>query len=246
MRWFVFCLALSAVAAFAQIPVGTVLPAQLNNSLNSIKSKPGQLVTARLMQDLSLSSTRKIHAGARLVGRVENVQTANQGQPARITIRFDRLKLGRQYVPITTSLRALASMTEVEDVLIPPTGPDRGTPWEWSTRNLIGGEVAYGADGPVARGEEIVGQALTDGALIRLRPNTALGCRGEFSGNNQPQATWVFSSDACGLYGFDNLQITHAGRTAPIGDVILTSKHGNFEIRAGSGMLLRVNGADVP
>jgi len=246
MRWLALCFVLSAAGVFAQAPVGTILPAQFNNSLDSAKSRSGQVVTARVMQDVPISPTKKIHAGAKLIGHLENVRRGDQGQRAEMSLRFDRLKLGREVVAITTSLRAMASMTEVEGVLVPPTGPDRGTPWAWTTRNLIGGEVAYGADGPVARGDEIVGQALTSGVLIPLRANTASGCRGTVEGNSQPQPTWVFSSDACGLYGFENMQIAHAGRTTPLGEITLTSTQGKVQIKAGSGILLRVIGPPVP
>jgi hypothetical protein len=52
---------------------------------------------------------------------------------------------------------------------------------------------------------------------------------------------WVFSSDACGVYGFDHLHIAHAGRTAPAGVVSLVSDQGELKIPAGTGLLLRIS-----
>lgn len=112
----------------------------------------------------------------------------------------------------------------------------------WATRNLIGGEVAYGT-GPVARGTEIVGEGLIDGVLMPARAKDKFGCRGEVAGNRRPQAFWVFSSDACGVYGFSDLQISHAGRTPPIGEIMLASRDGRVNLRSGSGLLLRINSA---
>jgi len=236
-----------AVGALAQnsIPPGTIIPAQFNHSLNSQKSKTGQTITARIMQDVPLSAGKKIRAGAKVIGYVASVSAPDREGRSRIRLRFDRIQLGHKPVPIRASLRALASMMEVEEAQIPPSGPDRGTPWAWTTRNLIGGEVAYGEGGPVARGTRIVGMALANGVLAPVK-STPSGCRGEIADNTQPQALWVFSSDACGVYGMPGVEITHAGRTEPLGEIVLTSKRGKLEISSGSGMLLRVNGENTP
>jgi hypothetical protein len=248
IKFFVLGLLIFPAGAFAQtsIPPGTILPAQLNSSLNSQKSKPGQRVTARIMQDVPLPPGSKVRAGAKLVGQVVSVKAAQNGQPAEITLRFDRLNFAHHSVSINASLRALASMMEVEDAQIPPAGTDRGTPWAWTTRNLIGGEVAYGEGGPVVNGGDIVGHSLFGGVLVPAKASPNSGCRGEVAGNIRPQAFWVFASDACGVYGIDDVQIRHAGRTPPMGDITLTSKTGGLKIRSGSGMLLRVNAANVP
>jgi hypothetical protein len=84
---------------------------------------------------------------------------------------------------------------------------------------------------------------LGSGVLVHVAANPGLKCRGEVDGNDQLQALWVFSFDACGLYNLPNLTLTHAGRTDPIGQITLRSTKGNVKVPAGSGMLLRVNGA---
>lgn len=222
------------------IPRGTVLPVQLNSSLRSEKARTGQRIDGCIMQDVPLPVGHKIKAGTKILGHIVSVAKAGAGQPAEITLRFDNLKSGHQKSEVSTHLRALASMMVVEDAQVPPTGPDRGTPWVWATRNLIGGEVAYG-EGPVARGTDIVGQALASGVLIPAKPNAKAGCPGEVADGGRPQALWVFSSDACGLYDLPNLTLTHAGRTDPIGQITLRAKTGNVKLPGGSGMLLRVN-----
>jgi hypothetical protein len=239
----VLSLLLLPASAFPQntVPPGTVLPLQLYSNLNSAKSKPGQIIKARIMQDVPLPQRSLIHAGAKVVGRVVTVRAANHGLPAAIALSFESLNFAHKSIPISASLRALASTMEVEDAQIPPSGPDRGTPWAWSTRILIGGEVAYGEGGPVVRGTQAVGQALASGVLVPVRANLRSGCRGELAGNREKQALWVFSSDACGVYGFNDIEIAHAGRTSPFGQITLTSRRGNLTISSGSGMLLRIN-----
>jgi hypothetical protein len=236
---------LFSVAAFAQttIPAGTVLPVQLNSTLSSIKSKPGQMISARVMQDVPLPAKKKIHAGAKVLGHIVSVKTASNGAPSEVTFAFTKLKFSGREVAINAHLRALASMMDIEDAQIPPSGTDRGTPWAWATRNLIGGEVAYGQGGPVSRGVDTVGEALDGGVLAAVSANRASGCHGSLDENGVRQALWLFSSNACGVYGIPELQIAHAGRTAPIGQVNLVAMQENVEVRAGSGMLLRINAA---
>lgn len=245
MKFPALCLLLGA-CAFAQdaIPIGTVLPAQLNSSLNSRKSHTGQSISARVMQDVPLPGGKRIRAGAKVLGHVVNVQAASDRQPAEIVVRFESVHSGTRSIPITANLRALASLVEVEGAQTPTTGPDRGTPWTWATRNLVGGEVAYGNGGPVARGEDVVGKAVIDGVLVPVSANPRAGCRGEINNNKRAQALWVFSSDACGLYGYADVRIAHAGRSIPVGEVKLTSP-ANFLIRSGSAILLRVNVSGV-
>jgi hypothetical protein len=266
MRSFFFASLLLSALAFAQniIPPGTVLPAELNSSLNTRKSKPGQLIRAKIMQDVPLPGKKKIRAGTRITGHVLSVRAANGAQPAELTLRFERLEFAHQSLPVRVHLRAMASVMEVEYAQVPPSGPDRGTPWSWTTRNLIGGGVAYGEGGPVAYGFDVVGRETADGVLAPVEPAAGAAisrpvawnffgarrsepwssCRGDVTGNNQPQALWLFSPDACGVYGI-NVAIAHTGRTEPIGQITLIAKHNNFNVESGSGLLLRVSGADA-
>ena len=238
---FLISLIVLSMRVFAQdkIPVGTILPVRLNSSLRSNKARSGEEVSARLMQDVPLSGGQKIHAGAKVIGHIVSATPAVNGMMSDLSFRFDTLAIGKRRIAMITNLRALASMMDVEDAQVPPSGPDRGTPWTWATRNLIGGEVAYG-EGPVVHGTDIVGQALASGVLIPVRPNAVAGCRGEVAGNANAQALWVFSSDACGLYDLPKITLAHAGRTDPVGLIKLLSDKGNMKVPGGSGMLLRV------
>jgi hypothetical protein len=234
-----------AADLFAQsaIPAGTILPVALNSSLNSRKVKAGQVITARVMQDVPLSSGSTIHAGAKVIGRVIDVKSANGASSAQISIRFDTLKASKQRIPITTNLRALASMMAVEAAQLPETGPDRGTPENAWTTDQIGGEVVYRGGGPVADGLRVVGEPTYGGVLVHVSSKPGTKCRGETEGSDRLQALWVFSSNACGVYDFADLAIVHAGRSSPVGEITLASDKGEVNIRAGSGMLLRVNRA---
>lgn len=222
------------------IPVGTILPVQLNSALNSEKSRPGQVVSARIMQDVPLPGGSKIKSGSKVLGRVIAVQPASNGSGAKVSVRFDTVAVGKRRIPVSTNLRALASMLEINEAQVPQTGPDRGSDeFDWYTIQ-IGGEAAYHGS-VITNGFRTVGKSVPPtGALVRLTA-TRGKCRANLNSNDRPQATWVFGSNACGLYGFSKLMLAHAGRTNPVGEIVLASEEGNIDIRAGSGMLVRVN-----
>jgi hypothetical protein len=232
-----------AANLFAQnaIPAGTIIPVELKSSLNSRKLKPGEIITARVMQDVPLSSGSVIHAGAKVVGHVVDVKPAKGASDAQVSFRFDTLVVSKRRIPIVTNLRALASMMAVEQAQLPETGPDRGTSENAWTTDQIGGEVVYRGGGPVANGLRSVGEPTANGVLVHVSAKPGTACRGEIEGNHQLQALWVFSSDACGIYDLPNLAILHTGRDAPVGEITLASDKGDLNVRSGSGMLLRVN-----
>ena len=241
----VFFALAAGLRAEESIPAGTILPVSLNSTLSSAKCKPGQVITARVMQDVPLPGGSAIHAGAKVIGQIISVTPASKGAPARISFRFDTLKTAHGKIPIATNLRAIASFVEVDQAQIPITGPDRGTPDTAWTTVQIGGDAVYRGGGPVEGFGGKVGEPVYNGVLSTLSPNPDRGCRGAINANDAPQALWVFSGDACGAYGLPNLKIRHAGRTDPAGEISLESKKGQVSVNAGAGILLRVNAADV-
>jgi len=233
--------ALSAGASAPQtIPAGTILPVRLDTTLSLSRCKPGEPIRARVMQAVPLPDGTVIRAGSKVLGRVIRVSGSSGAEGGEIAIRFDTLKTSRTSVPLTLSLRALASFMDVEEAQIPDMGPDRGTSAEDYTTNQIGGDVVYRGGGPVMSAGEIVGKPAPYGVLVHPRANPEQGCRGAIFGNRQPQALWVFGSAACGTYGLPGVSIKHAGRTAPAGEIVLTSQAKGGEVRGGAGMLLRV------
>lgn len=235
--------AVVAAAALAQesIPPGIVLPVQLNSTINSAKSRPGQVIIARIMQDVPLSGKARIHANSKVIGHIVTVTPASATLEAQVALRFEIVAYGKQRIPVVTNLRALANMMAVADAQIPMTGPDRGTSEaDWVTEQ-IGGDLnyhgAYVTNGSTELGQSLLGNAV----LAHVRTGRGANCRGDTEGNDSLQALWVFSSDTCGLFGYPNLKIVHAGRSDPAGLIALKALKGNVMIRGGRGLLLRVN-----
>lgn len=241
----VMLLAVPGLYATTEIPDGTVLPVRLSETLSSRNAKPGQLISARVMQDVPLPSFGRIKAGAMLFGKVIGVQSASNNEGGSISIRFDTLRLPHENVRLALHLRAVASYMEVDHARIPLMGADRGTPESAWTTIQIGGDVVYRGGGHVENKIGRVGEPVYGGVLGRLDANPGRGCRGDTTGE-RPQALWLFSSDACGTYGLPHLTIAHAGRTDPVGEITLHSEKGDVNVGGGSGMLLRVYAPENP
>jgi hypothetical protein len=243
-------LALSAVlAAQTKIPSGTIIPVTLRSTLDANHSKPGQMIRAQVAQDVPLYNGTTIRAGTRVLGEILAVTPPGNSQPATIALRFNQIDIAGQMTPISTDLRAIASPLEVSDAQTSTSGDERGSDPPWSqTVTQIGGDssrdVVYREPGFVEAGSQKVGKSVyagTWGVLDNVASSPGTKCRGPIDGNDNPQALWVFSHDACGVYGYDAV-ITHAGRANPEGRIVLTSTHGDLKLRSGSGLLLRVKG----
>lgn len=229
-----FLLASALIMAAQQIPAGTALPVWLNTDLNASHLQGGEPISAAIAQDVPLASKAKIRSGAHLTGRVLQAGDNPDGT-SYIRIRFDQLHTKTGVLPLIVSLRALASPREVRYAQMPARPPAWGeSPYNWSTVH-VGGDDGYGVGAPVMHGDEEVGVGVYGGVLSELRPVPSLGC--ETDSGKQRLALWVFSSVACGVYGFRHLDVTHPGSTDPVGVIILASKK-NVHLPVGTGLLL--------
>ncbi len=222
----------------ADVPAGTILPVRLNESLSSAKSQPGQIITARIMQDVPLANGGKIREGSKVIGHVVGVSSAADGND-KVSLQFDKLISSGRTIPIRTNLRAVAGFMAVMEAETPTDGPV-SIP---IATTQVGGDSAYTAGGDVTtRNSELVGKSVNDGVLDQVHAGSRQGreCRGAVDDNNSPQAMWVFSSDACGTYGLSKIRIAHAGKTQPVGVIVFVSEKGQLKLPGGSGMLLRV------
>ena len=239
-RWMLVAALLVSSVAAAQnaIPSGTIVPVALETGLNADRLHAGQPIRAEVMQNVPGTPIRR---HARVLGHVIAVSSSTNG-PARLELQFDSIETHGKRVPIQASLRALASFLDVEDAGVPEEGASRGITPEVATTEQIGGEQVYRGGGPVSDGLTAVGVPAPYGVLALPRPNADGNCRGVIGDNTKQQALWLFSTNACGVYGIANLHIEHAGRTDPMGTIVLSSATGKLKLYGGTGMLLRVRG----
>ena len=201
------------------IPAGTILPVTLNSTLRSDRSASGATMTLTLMQDIPLGAGKTLRRGSKVTGHVVETVTPGRGSDeSKISFQFDGLRFENRTVPITATLRALASSIEVDAAQVPTGSEDGVSEVPWSL-------VKIGED------------------QIRISPDVSAECGGGSNANHTPQAFWLFSPDACGAYGFGDLRILQSGRTEPLGEVTLASNRKAVKVYKGSAMLLRVDGS---
>jgi hypothetical protein len=236
--WIVLLLAAASLCA-QQIPSGTILPAMLDNTLDSDKSKPSESVSAKLMQDVPLPNGGKIKRGSKVLGHVIAVSSASSAHGASITVQFDHIDIDKRLVPISVGLRALASMEAVATAR-QPANPNSGlgtTAWD-ANMLQIGGQVAFNGQRIVkSQKGQVVGKVVEPGAILGVpMANPQRGCLAPVD-NTTAQAFWLFSTDACGVYGEEDMTI--AADSTP-GQIVLKSPK-RITTRSGSGWLLQVN-----
>lgn len=77
---------------------------------------------------------------------------------------------------------------------------------------------------------------MVGGVLVHVKANPEMGCRGPV-GEDAPQALWVFSADACGVYGLRGVTIVRFPGHHP-GEFTLHFKKKDMKLSSGSVLLL--------
>jgi hypothetical protein len=223
-----------------RIPAGTILPVSLNSDLRSDKHESGTAIIATIMQDVPLGRGESLRKGSMLTGHVIEVVTPGRGSDeSKISFQLDHIRLGDQTLPITTTLRAVASRSEVSAA----TPQLISSEYADNTIEIGGDQISYGEGNPVMVGAQVVGKYTRQGVLANVDQDLATPCRVTIDRKAQPQAFWVFSVNACGAYGFGDLRILRSGRTESPGEVTLASNRKAVKLDKGSAMLLRVDGS---
>jgi hypothetical protein len=230
-----------AVRSTLPIPAGIVVPVQLERGFAVKEASRGLPLEGRVMQDVPLPDRGKIAMRSRVKGSIVETRKDSDGKGTSVTLRFDQLEDRKQLLSMTTSLRAIASYSQVTAAQTPFTNADSGSPAGWATTVQIGGDARYG-DGDAVRNpaHQVVGKAVRGGVLVHVGANLRAGCEGPLDGDDHLQALWVFSTDACGVYGLKGLQIAHNGKSEPVGEITLHFDKDDMKLEAGTGMLLRV------
>jgi hypothetical protein len=229
-----------ALRSALEIPAGYILPARLDRTLSVGAARAGDVIKLQIMQEVPLPNRERIAFRSVVNGSVLRVVRDADEIGVELTLRFDIVRDHGQNLPVATSLRAIASDIVVRNAQMPGAAYDEAFP-RWATTAQIGGDIRYG-DGDAVRNRwnETVGKAVLGGVLVHLKANPAMGCEGAEGADDRPQALWLFSANACGIYGLKGVELIHNGQSEPVGEITLDFKKANMKLRAGTGMLLRV------
>jgi hypothetical protein len=224
--------------AAQDLPAGTALPVMLNSTLDAKKDKPGEKIDGKTMQEVPLPSGAKIKSGSHVLGHVVSV-VKPAGGGSRIVVTFDQLENEGTLIPLSVSLRALASTESVFNAKLPMGNQsDYESSNSWTTKQ-VGGDVVNRGRGVVASATGVVGKYSGSGVWGKLTRSLDGACPAR-DGEDREQALWVFSASACGVYGFSDVKLTRNGSSTPVGQIELQSDK-DVLVRGGSGWLLLVN-----
>jgi hypothetical protein len=202
-----------------RIAPGSVIPVQLTKTIDAKKVKTGDLVEAKVTQDLKAGSGEVIvPKDTKMLGHVTEAQARSKEQKeSQVGIAFDHavMKNGND-MPLPMSIQAIIAPAAVNggnsDTQAPsaPGGGGMAAPNNGGRPGMGTGTMPQSANPPTAGGQT----------------NTP-------AGNNPP-----ITANTKGVVGLSNLELSSA---ATADGSIISSEKSNVKLDGGTLMLLRVN-----
>ena len=229
-------------SAAGQLAPSTTLPIEFSGNVSAKTAHNGDLVVARTIQRVRLTSGTVLPSGVRVIGHVidasgfayDKILYARQ-KASTLTLHFDAIEVQGQRIPLNVTVRAIADYfttlaayepksTDLDSLgTLPSVGGDLLTPSHSEVRNHDDDVVAYNR---------------RNGVYAHLIPN------GRCDGNSTEVSMAIFSASACGLYGYANVSATEFGSAAKPSTLTLLSHRTSPEIVKHSTALLEVLPAD--
>jgi hypothetical protein len=232
--------AASTHSKVAPLAPGTALPIRFTHTVMARTARTGDALTARTLQVVMNGPVDSVPKGARVLGHVVQVSYGGKNLDSLLTIEFDKIVYDHASHPICASARAIANSLDAYQATMETTSletdPTLGT-------TLVGGDhIRPGDNQVIAPDGDDVGISNHFGIFSRLEPGdphrgSALHACG---GIPTLQSVAIFSSRACGLYGFPGMTMLSTGNGDPRGQIQLQSHRSGVEIPSGSAALLQI------
>lgn len=205
---------------------GTQLGAQLQNTLDVRKAKVGDRVVLKTTNAIKSNGRIVVDKGARLVGRVTDVQQSTSASGASsVSLVFDRLESGSLQTPINatiTSITRAGTHSRVDDGgIASSTSAQSNTRASSSSRQSSGGSVLGGVTGTV--GNVVDSTARTTGSVV----GGTTGAVGETVGGVTE--------------GVGGIRISQSSDTSVGGSTTVSLTGDNLRLEKGTSFRLRLN-----
>jgi len=228
-----------------QLQSDAVLPVVFQSNLDLRKVRVGDPVVAVTTQSVHLRSGEYISRGAKLVGHVVQavpyirVQNGYDPQPpSLLAVHFDTLHTIDKSFNVNLQLRALADLFASRFAATPQYDFEEDAR---GTVHLIGG-LDFDPFTVAIRDSQndIIAYNRTEGVFGKLQAAQFKQGDKLFSCDaiNQESALAIFAPNACGIYGFDQLQLIASGEDAS-GTFAVASYQRPVLLRAGTTALLQ-------
>jgi hypothetical protein len=221
-------LAQASAPVIAPLGVGTAFNASLADTLDSHKTKAGDLVTAETSEDVSYQRSIIFPKGTKIVGHVVRVTSGGRGREgSAIFIQFDKASVkDGQEVILNAGIQALA----VGSVpLMPSSTPKAGAASAQPVPVL-----QDGAGSPESN-DALVVSTLYQEPRTTLRPPLSRGPAPE----GQFNSDGLFTADSKGAFGRPDLKVYTPTSEGSHGSVLLSSRK-TMHLDAGTHLLLVV------
>ena len=245
---FFAALLIASSAAFAQTVPGrtpavfldapTTFPIVFTNSIAARSARPGEPVTTRTTQVVRLGDGVVIPKGTKITGHVvaanpfvyDTTPYAKQNASA-LSIHFDSIEVGHRAVPLSVTVRAMATPVATEEAQT-PVNHDIDLS---GVTTQIGGDQRYPWNAPVTNNDgDVVAYSRRGGVYAHLIASD--GC----DGSSVEVSVGIYSASACGLYGFDRTSAAEVGSPTHPSTLTLVSTHYSAKIYKNSTALLEV------
>lgn len=210
-----------------KIAPGSVIPVQLEKTVDAKKAKTGDEVVAIVTQDMKTNSGEiLVPKDTKMIGHVTEAQARSKEQKqSELGIAFDHAVVNGDQMPLTMSIQAVIApqTNDAEPSGAPeqPASPSVGRAESGSMGGARTGSMGGGSSQPQSgRQNYPPGEASETGAQAGARP--------PITANTQ------------GVIGMSNVKLETASQNSTQGSV-LSSEKNNVKIEKGTMMLLKVN-----
>ena len=224
---------------------GSTLLAELANSLNAKKLKPGDKIKAILDQDLIVGGKLVAKSDSKLIGHVTEVKAHSQDNPeSRLGVVFDKILLKHhQELDFEAVVQALAppaprrSRVDEPDQMLPPPTLSVGNV------NAIGRNSSSSSNsnrstsssGTLSSSVATMGQVAVVGSTPGMNPGNISTVQPAVV-NNKPVSGGTGMHGVYGLKNLDLIASTAAGKASPV----IVSTKSDVKLESGTQIVLLV------